>query len=66
VSNRTLAADIAIALLATIILVVVAPGLAVVGLIAILVLVMCGLSVVFERMRGRRSVRPPAPRRGRR
>lgn len=60
-SNRTLAIDVTIALLATVVLVVVSPGLAIVGLIAILVLVVCGLSVVFERLRrGRRSARPAA------
>lgn len=59
--NRTLAIDVAIALVAMIVLVIVSPGLAIVGLIAIVVLVLCGLSVLFERLLGRRAARQPAP-----
>ena len=61
--------DIAIALIAMIVLVIVSPGLAIVGLVAIVVLVLCGLTVLFEFWRSRRrdrgvppSRRPPARR----
>jgi hypothetical protein len=62
VRNRTLAIDFAIALLAMIVLVIVAPGLAVVGLVAVVVLTGCGVSYLFDRMRGR----GPRPRPARR
>lgn len=63
-SNPTLLIDVAIALLAMVILVIISPGLAVVGLVAILVLVVCGLTVLWERLRRRRAPRPPPqPRR---
>lgn len=60
--RSTLAVDFVIALVAMIVLVVVSPGLAVVGLIAVLVLVFCGLSFLFDFWRSRRrsQTRPPA------
>ena len=66
--RSTLIVDIAIALAAMIVLVIISPGLAIVGLIAILVLVGCGLSFVFDTWRTRRrgrpvTRRPPPPRR---
>jgi hypothetical protein len=54
--------DFTIALGAMIVLVVVSPGLAIVGLIALLVLLVCGLSWVFDAWRRRRGG-PPAARR---
>jgi hypothetical protein len=65
VRRRTLTIDLAIALVAMILLVIVSPGLAIVGLIAILVLIACGVSFLIDRMRGRRRARPPAPARRR-
>ena len=61
--NRTLVIDFLIALVAMIVLVIVSPGLAVVGLVAILVLVVCGVSFLIDRLRGRRRARPPPPAR---
>jgi hypothetical protein len=55
--------DLLIALVAMIVLVIVSPGLAVVGLVAILVLVVCGVSFLIDRLRGRRGAPPPAPAR---
>ena len=46
--NRTLAIDFLIAAVATIVLVIVSPGLAVVGLVAVLVLVVCGLTYLVD------------------
>jgi hypothetical protein len=54
--------DFTIALGAMIVLVVVSPGLAIVGLIALLVLIVCGLSLLFDAWRRRRG-RPPTARR---
>jgi peptidoglycan/LPS O-acetylase OafA/YrhL len=54
--------DFTIALAAMIVLVIVSPGLAIVGLIALLVLVACGLSFLFDVWRRRRRGRPPARR----
>jgi peptidoglycan/LPS O-acetylase OafA/YrhL len=54
--------DFAIALGAMIVLVIVAPGLAIVGLIALLVLVACGLTFLFDVWRRRRGGRPPSRR----
>jgi hypothetical protein len=53
--------DLAIAVVAMIVLVIVSPGLAIVGLIAILVLGACGASFLIERLRARRRPRPPGP-----
>jgi ABC-type bacteriocin/lantibiotic exporter with double-glycine peptidase domain len=70
VRSNTLIVDLVIGVVVAIILIVVSPGLAVVGIIAILVLVGCALSFVFERRRARRSggtkrrsVQRPSPRR---
>jgi hypothetical protein len=54
--------DFTIALGAMIVLVIVSPGLAIVGLIALLVLAFCGLSLLFDAWRRRRGG-PPAARR---
>ena len=56
--------DAAIAAILTILVVVLAPGWAVVGLIAIVVLLICGVSFGFDRLRSRSRRR--TPRRGRR
>jgi hypothetical protein len=60
VRNRTLVLDFLIALVAMIVLVIVSPGLAVVGLVAILVLILCGVSFLIDRLRRRRGSPPPA------
>lgn len=61
--NRTLVLDFLIALVAMIVLVIVSPGLAVVGLVAMLVLILCGVSFVIDRLRRRRGAPPPGPAR---
>ena len=58
-SRRTLLIDFLIALVAMIVLVLVAPGLAVVWLVAILVLIVCGISYLVDRLRRGRRTRPP-------
>lgn len=63
--SATLKLDFLIAVAVAIFLIIVSPGLAVVGLVAILVLAGCAISLVFERRRARRggrNRRPPAPR----
>ena len=60
--RNTLMIDFTIALGAMVVLVIVSPGLAIVGLIALLVLVVCGLSFLFDVWRRRRGRRPPARR----
>ncbi len=57
--NRTLVIDFVIALVAMIVLVIVSPGLAVVGLVAILVLIGCAVSFLVDRRRRGRRTRPP-------
>jgi peptidoglycan/LPS O-acetylase OafA/YrhL len=42
-----------------IVLVIVSPGLAVVGLIAVIVLIACAVSYLIDRVRRRRRTRPP-------
>jgi Flp pilus assembly protein TadB len=72
VTRNTLLADAAIAAGIAILVIVIAPGLAVVGLLALLVLIVCGISFAFDLRRGRRrearlrraprrSPRSPAP-----
>jgi ABC-type bacteriocin/lantibiotic exporter with double-glycine peptidase domain len=65
VSGRsTLLIDLTIALVAMIVLVIVSPGLAIVGLVALLVLAGCGLSFLVQTRRRRRRARVgPPPRR---
>jgi ABC-type bacteriocin/lantibiotic exporter with double-glycine peptidase domain len=58
VRSSTLAVDVAIAVVAAVVLLIVSPGLAVVGLIAVLVLVLCGLSFLVDGWRRRRRRRP--------
>jgi ABC-type bacteriocin/lantibiotic exporter with double-glycine peptidase domain len=56
---------VAIAVVAAIVLLIVSPGLAVVGLVAVLVLVVCGLSFLVDgwrRRRPRSQTRRPARR----
>jgi ABC-type bacteriocin/lantibiotic exporter with double-glycine peptidase domain len=60
VRDGTLAVDVTIAVVAAVVLLIVSPGLAVVGLIALLVLIVCGLSFLFDAWRGRRRVRARA------
>jgi ABC-type bacteriocin/lantibiotic exporter with double-glycine peptidase domain len=56
VSRRTLLVDLAIAAVLTILIVVLSPGLAVVGLVAALIVVICALSFALEARRRRRTV----------
>jgi hypothetical protein len=53
VRRNTLMTDVLIALVLAILVIVISPGLAVVGLLAILVVVICGLSLLFDRRRRR-------------
>jgi ABC-type bacteriocin/lantibiotic exporter with double-glycine peptidase domain len=65
VSSSTLKLDLLIAVGVAILLIIISPGLAVVGLIALVALVVCAGSFVFDRRRARRSGRdrrPPARR----
>lgn len=61
-SNATIVLDVVIASVAAILLVIIAPGLAVVGLVAVLVLAVCGLSLLFDALRLRSRRRSPSPR----
>lgn len=54
-NRNTLLIDAAIAVILAIVAIVVAPGLAVVGLLAILVLLVCAVSFAVDRRRKRRS-----------
>jgi Flp pilus assembly protein TadB len=55
VSRNPLIMDIAIAVLAAILILVLTPGVAVAGLIALLVLAACGISLVVDSRRRRRA-----------
>jgi ABC-type bacteriocin/lantibiotic exporter with double-glycine peptidase domain len=57
VTRRTLLIDGVIAAILTVLVVVLSPGLAVVGLIAILVIIVCGVSFALDSRRRRRSSR---------
>jgi hypothetical protein len=59
VIRRALTAELAIAVAAAVVVLVVSPGYAISGLLAIIVLLACGVSLLRERRR-------PAPRRSRR
>jgi hypothetical protein len=54
VSRNTLLVDAGIALLLAILVVVISPGLAVVGLLALLVLLVCAISFAFDLRKRRR------------
>jgi hypothetical protein len=56
-TNRVLLIDIAVALVAAVVVVIVSPGLAAAGLIALLVLIACGVSFGVESIRRRRRSR---------
>lgn len=56
--------DVAIAVVAAIVIIVVAPGLAITALVALLILLLCGITLLFDRWRQRRPT--PRARRGRR
>ena len=72
-SRNTLLIDAGVAALLAILVLVIAPGLAVVGLLALLVVIVCGVSFAFDlrRRRSRRSAptrlarerKPASPRR---
>jgi hypothetical protein len=61
--RNTLLIDAGIAVLLAVLTLIVAPGLAVVGMIALLVLVICAVSFVIDgrRQRSRRSAPPRRP-----
>ena len=62
-NRRTVAVDVGIAVLAAGLVLILSAGVAIAGLIAIVVLVGCGISLVLER-RGRPSRRRIVGRRG--
>jgi len=64
--RRVLTVDLAIAVVAAVVVLIVSPGYAISGLLAIIVLVVCGVSLLRERRaatRGARRVRRVNPRR---
>jgi hypothetical protein len=71
-SRSLLSIDVAVAVVVAIVLIVVTPGLAITALLALLVLLVCGISLLIDRLPSRRrparrirSSRPP-DRHGRR
>jgi Flp pilus assembly protein TadB len=52
--------DVGLGLVCAVVLIVATPGLAITALVALLVLVVCGLSFVLERSLTRRSARDPS------
>lgn len=61
-TRNPLLTDVAIAVLAAILILVLTPGVAVAGMIALLVLLVCAATLVFDSRRRRRAG-PPRPRR---
>jgi ABC-type bacteriocin/lantibiotic exporter with double-glycine peptidase domain len=58
--SNTLVIDLAFAVAVAVIVLIVSPGLAITGIIAIFVLLVCGISYVFDARRaGSRRTRPP-------
>lgn len=57
-TRGTLLTDLAIAALVAILVIVISPGLAVVGLLALLVLIICGITFGVGRLRRRGSADP--------
>jgi hypothetical protein len=58
--SRTLLIDVGIAVAVAVIVLIVSPGLAITAIIAILVLLVCGISLLFDARRaGSRKSRPP-------
>jgi hypothetical protein len=70
VRRNTLLADVGLAALVAVVVLIISPGLAVTGMIALLVLLICGVSLLVGSRRARRSRvrrvppagRPPRPR----
>jgi hypothetical protein len=68
-SRNALAVEVAAAVLVAAVVLIAAPGVAVAAMLALLVLVVCGASLLVDRARGRRPSRrarmsrPRAPRR---
>jgi hypothetical protein len=52
--------DVGLGLVCAVVLIVATPGLAITAIVALLVLVVCGLSFVLERSLARRSARDPS------
>jgi ABC-type bacteriocin/lantibiotic exporter with double-glycine peptidase domain len=60
VTRNALLVDAGIALVLAILVIVISPGLAVVGLLALLVLLICAISFLVDRRRRRRRANPVA------
>jgi hypothetical protein len=60
-SRNALLVDMALVAILTILIVVLSPGLAVVGLIALLVVLVCAFSVLIDRVRRRHPARREPP-----
>lgn len=58
--RHTLLIDVAAAAVLAILVIAISPGLAVVGLLALLVLIICGVTLAFDRRRRRRAENPVA------
>jgi ABC-type bacteriocin/lantibiotic exporter with double-glycine peptidase domain len=56
-TRRVLLIDIGVALVAAVVVVIVSPGVAAVGLIALIVLIACGISYALDSVRRRRRSR---------
>jgi uncharacterized protein (DUF58 family) len=61
VSRNVLTVDVALAVGLAAIVLIVAPGVAVVAILALLVLAVCGASLLIDRRRGRRAPRRTRP-----
>ncbi|HUN79242.1 MAG TPA: hypothetical protein VMU32_09995 [Solirubrobacteraceae bacterium] len=59
--RRLLRIDIALAVLLALATIALAPGMAMVALMALVVLALCGLSLAVERLRTKRALRRAAP-----
>jgi hypothetical protein len=68
VRRRTLAVDTGLAIALAVLVLIISPGVAVSGMVALVVLLVCAGSVTFERRRSTsrpaRRARPPSRRRG--
>ena len=63
VRRNTLVADALIAVVLAALVVILAPGLAIVGMLAILVLIVCGVNFLLDAKQARAGRRRAAPRR---
>ncbi len=65
-TRNVLMVDLAIAVAVAVIVLIISPGYAISGLLAIIVLLVCGISLMRERRAGGRRVRPVSSRPSRR